>query len=41
MPLYTKSYKKLTFDEFITTDFNEKKLEDEICQKLLLGEYTF
>ena len=35
------SYKKLTFDEFIKTNFSKKKLEDEIRQKLLSGEYVF
>lgn len=38
---YLLSYKKLTFDEFIRTDFNEKKLENEIYQKLFSGEYIF
>jgi len=38
---YLLSYKKLTFNEFITTNFNEKNLENEIRHKLLSSEYVF
>ena len=35
------SYKKLTFDKFINTNFDKGELESEIRQKLLSGEYVF
>jgi len=38
---YLFSYKKISFDEFFSTKFDETALENEIREKLLSGEYVF
>jgi len=35
------SYKKMPFDDFINTKFDEQKLENEIREALQKGVYTF
>lgn len=38
---YLLSYKKMSFDDFINTKFDEQKLENEIREALQKGLYTF
>jgi hypothetical protein len=38
---YLLSYKKVPFDDFINTKFDEQKLENEIREALQKGLYTF
>ena len=35
------SHKKLTFNEFVNTNFNDSELKNEIRKKLVSGEYVF